>query len=315
ILSGYGIIARNFKKWNLQAGLRVEHINYKASSIRANTVTKRKYTSWFPSFSINRKFDKDKVQFSYSRRIQRPKYLDLNPFYEYLDTYNVSVGNPNLQPQFTNAFNFTWIHKQKTSISFYSNFSSDVIYSKVDYNPTENITINSQDNIASSTSAGLSFSTNIKPKDWWTLYVNSDLSYNRMKSTIVDYQFNDEGYNWYVILNNEFSLKNKWKIFFEGFYDFGGVYGNWNNKPSYDISFRVRKMFANNRWKFQLKGDNLLKKSLFSSVVTQQNVITDWTNKWETRTISLSITYNFGNGKKKTLKKANLKDEKNRLQF
>lgn len=313
ILSGYGILAMNSEKWNIQAGLRVEHINYRATSITANITNKKKYTSWFPSLSINKMFENDKIQFSYSRRIQRPKYLDLNPFYEYLDTYNVSVGNPNLQPQFTNAFNIAWIHKQKTSLSLYSNFNSDVIYYKVDYNPIENITINSQDNIASSVNVGLSFSTSLKLKKWWSIYVNNDLSYNRMKSTITNYQFDDDGYNWYVNLNNEFSLKHNWKLFLEGFYNLGGVYGNWNNKPSYDISFRVRKTFADNKWRVQLKGDNLLKKSLFSSIVTQQNVVSDWTNKWETRRISLSITYNFGAGKKKSAKRANLNDEKNRL--
>ncbi|CAM1347675.1 TonB-dependent receptor domain-containing protein [Tenacibaculum halocynthiae] len=313
IFSSYGIVSWSSEKWSLQGGLRSESINYKATSITNNKNNTKSYTSWFPSLSINKVLKNDKLQFSYSKRIQRPRYLDLNPFYEYLDTYNVSVGNPDLQPQFTNAFNFSWIHKQKTSVSLYSNFNSDVIYYKVAYDPVENITVNSQDNIASSTNIGLSFSTSIRFKEWWDINFNNDFSYTRMKSDIVNYEFDDQGYNWYVNINNEFSLRDKWKLFFEGFYNHGGVYGNWNNKSSYDISIRMRKVSGNDKWKFQLKGDNLLKKSLFSSVVTQGNVVTNWTNKWETRRISFSVTYNFGDGKKKSIKQADLLDEKKRL--
>lgn len=313
IFSAYGIVAYNTENWSLQAGLRAENINYETNSLTTNTKNNKEYTSWFPSFSVNRMFEKNKLQFSYSRRIQRPRYLDLNPFYEYLDTYNVAVGNPNLQPQFTNAFNIAWVNRQKTTLSLYANFNSDVIYYKVAYNPTENITVNSQDNIANSIHSGLSFSTSFNPTKIWTSYFNTDISYNRKKSEITDYQFDNSGYAWEVSLNNEFDLKNNWKVFASGYYYDGGTSGNWKNNPAYDISFRIRKTFNDGKWRLQLKGDNILKKSLMSAVVTQENVTTNWINKWETRRITFSVTYNFGKGKKKSVKKADLGDEKSRL--
>lgn len=313
IFAAYGIVGFNTEKWSLQAGLRSESIDYEANSLTTGDKNGRKYTSWFPSFSVNRMFENDKMQFSYSRRIQRPRYLDLNPFYEYLDTYNVQVGNPNLQPQFTNAFNISWINKQKTTLSLYTNFNSDVIYFKVDYDSTENITVNSQDNIASSVNSGISFSTSVNPIKVWTLYFNTNLSYNIMTSEITNYQFDNSGFAWQVSVNNEFKFKNNWKFFLSGFYYDGGTSGNWENNPAYDISFRVRKTFNNDQWRLQLRADNVLKKSLMSAVVTEKNVTTNWTNKWETRRFALSVTYNFGKAKKKATKNANLKDEKNRL--
>lgn len=313
IFSAYGIVAYNTEKWSLQAGLRAENINYEANSLTTNTRNSREYTSWFPSFSINRIFEKNKFQFSYSRRIQRPRYLDLNPFYEYLDTYNVSVGNPNLQPQFTNAFNFAWVNRQKTTLSLYANFNSDVIYYKVEYNPTENITVNSQDNIATSINSGLSFSTSFNPTKIWTIYFNTDISYNRMKSDIDEYEFDNSGYAWETSINNELAFKNNWKLFVNGFYYNGGTMGNWKNNPAYDISLRVSKTFNDGKWRLQLRADNVLKKSLMSAVVTEENVTTDWINKWETRRIGFSVTYNFGKGKKKSTKKVDLSDEKSRF--
>ena len=313
IFSGYVQWMYATEKWNFQAGVRSENIKYTSNSLTINQINSNHYTSWFPSFSINRILENNKFQFSYSRRIQRPQYLDLNPFYKYLDTYNIDVGNPNLKPQFADAFNLAWIYKNKTSFSLYASKATDVIYDKVAYNPTTGITVNSKDNIANSTNVGVSFSTSIAVKKWWDISLNADASYNRMKSNIINYTFDEKGTNWYVTLENEFSLPKKWKLFASGYYDNGGVSGNWNNKPSYDVSFRMRKTFLDNKWKVQLKGDNLLKKSLFSSVITQGNVTTDWTNKWETRRIMFSVTYNFGSGKKKRIKNTDLRDEQNRL--
>ncbi len=313
IFSAYTQWMYTTKKWSFQAGMRSETINYTSNSLTINKINKNKYTSWFPSFSVNRMLENNKFQFSYSRRIQRPRYLELNPFYEYIDTYNVTVGNPNLKPQYANAFNVAWIYKNKTSLSLYSNVASDVIYYKVDYNPTTGITVNSKDNIANSTNIGLSFSTSISVKKWWNISLNADASYNRMTSKITNYAFDDTGASWSINTENEFSLPKKWKLYISGYYDNGGTYGNWKNKSSYDVSLRIRKTFLDNKWKLQLKGDNLLKKNLFSSVITQGNVTTNWTNKWETRRVTLSATYSFGSGKKKNIKKTDLQDEQNRL--
>ncbi|MEE9363664.1 MAG: outer membrane beta-barrel family protein [Cellulophaga sp.] len=313
ILSGYGIASWNSEKWSLQVGLRTEYINFKATSVTIDQITKDNYTALFPSFSMNRSLENDKLQFSYSKRINRPRYLDLNPFYEYIDTYNVTVGNPDLKPQFSDNFNFTWVHKQNTSISVYSNFSTDVIQYIVDYDPITKITTSYSDNIATSTNAGLSLTTTITPTEWWSIHFNGNASYNRSESNIPDYEFNTEGYNWYVMLTNTLALKNNWTFNHEVFYDNGGTYGNWANKSSYDMSFSIKKMLFDKKLRLQFKGDNILKTSFFSSIITQGNVRTDWTNKWETRRFTLSATYNFGSGKRKSTKQIDLQDEKNRL--
>ncbi len=313
ITSGYGLASWNSKKWNLQVGLRAEYINYKATSVTIDETTKDNYISFFPSFSANRTLENDKLQFSYSRRINRPRYLDLNPFYEYIDTYNINVGNPDLKPQYSNNFNFTWVHKQNTSISLYSNFSTDDISYIVDYDPDTKITTSYNDNISKSTAVGLSLTTSINPTEWWTIHFNGDLSYNQSKSDIPDYKYNTEGHNYYLTLTNSLNLKNDWSINHDVFYDNGGTYGNWDNKSSYDMSFSIKKMFLNKKLRVQFKGDNILKTSFFSSTITQGNVSTDWTNKWETRRFTLALNYNFGSGKRKSAKKTDLKDEKNRL--
>jgi outer membrane receptor protein involved in Fe transport len=76
--------------------------------------------------------------------------LYLNPYYEYIDTYNVSVGNPELTPQFTDAFELVWIKKQKTSLSLFANFSKDEMYQIINYDKYTKITTLYYDNIGKS---------------------------------------------------------------------------------------------------------------------------------------------------------------------
>jgi outer membrane receptor protein involved in Fe transport len=63
----------------------------------------------------------------------------LNPYFEYIDTYNVSVGNPNLTPQFTDAFEVVWIKTKNVTFPF-ANFSKDEMYQIIDYDTDTKIT-------------------------------------------------------------------------------------------------------------------------------------------------------------------------------
>ena len=92
-----------------------------------------------------------------------------------------------------------------------------------------------------------------------------------------------------------------------------GNYGNTTFKPSYDMSFSVQKDFLDKKLRMSLSAQNVLKKSQWIQNTQQDNVTTNWVNRWETRKFTLSATYNFGSGKKKEVKAADLGDEQGRL--
>ena len=297
----------------MQAGLRAEYINYNATSLTSNSSNKDHYLSLFPSFSVNANLDNNQFKLSYSRRIQRPRYLYLNPYYEYIDTYNVSVGNPDLTPQFTNAFEMVWINKQKTSLSLFANFSTDEMYQIINYNPATKITTLYFDNIGSSKSIGLSFNTNWKVKKFWEIQLNSEVSYGQAKSDLEGYKFNDSGISYYAGVNQTFNFGKNWNATWNSFYSQSGNYGNTTFKPSYDMSFSVRKDFLDKKLRVSLSAQNVLKQSQWRQNTQQDNVTTNWVNRWETRKFTLSATYSFGSAKKKEVKEADLGDEQGRL--
>ncbi len=105
INAAYAILTSSMKKWELSQGLRLENTIAKGTQYSNDSTFKRNYTNLFPTVGVAYNAnEKNQFNFSYSRRIRRPDYDALNPFIFFLDSLTYGVGNPYLQPQFTNNF-------------------------------------------------------------------------------------------------------------------------------------------------------------------------------------------------------------------
>jgi iron complex outermembrane recepter protein len=91
--------------WNLQLGLRAEQTVGKGISPTMNQVDEKSYVDLFPNFQLNQKVSENyEINYSYSKRINRPNYSRLNPFLFYLDPYTYIVGNPDLEAEITSSY-------------------------------------------------------------------------------------------------------------------------------------------------------------------------------------------------------------------
>lgn len=102
INAGYAIYSNTFfKKLKVQLGVRGEIANTYSDLKSADTVYKKPYYNIFPTIHLRYDFnDKNQMQVSYSRRVTRPSFWDLNPFVDVSDKQNIRMGNPNLGPEF-----------------------------------------------------------------------------------------------------------------------------------------------------------------------------------------------------------------------
>ena len=120
----YGNLSQELKGGlSYQVGLRVENTNIKGEQITTDTSFTRHYTDFFPTAFVMKKWgkkDKHAVRVSYSRRIDRPNYQDLNPFRFFLDKYTFQQGNPNLTPQYSNNFdiNYTFMGAMSLGVNY-----------------------------------------------------------------------------------------------------------------------------------------------------------------------------------------------------
>ncbi|MBB4639184.1 TonB-dependent receptor [Longimicrobium terrae] len=103
--AGYGVLSRSFGPVDVQGGLRAEYTSREFTLGNTGESFPKDYLSWFPSglaaWNVD---DQQQVRLSYSRRIQRPDTRLLNPFTVNEDPRNIFQGNPDLEAEFTNAF-------------------------------------------------------------------------------------------------------------------------------------------------------------------------------------------------------------------
>ena len=99
----YGVLSKGVRKFDLQAGLRGEYAT--RDFALADESYPYDYTSLYPSAAVTwNRTDAWQYKASYSRRVRRPGTQELNPFPHFFDVSNVFLGNPDLSPEYTNAF-------------------------------------------------------------------------------------------------------------------------------------------------------------------------------------------------------------------
>lgn len=131
ITAAYITQGYQFKKFSYQAGLRAEYSDINTQLLETKEVNPRNYVGFFPNVFLNyQKSEKSQYQFSVSRRINRPRFWDLNPFFSFTDRINFFGGNPNLDPEYTWSFEVSQIRYFKVftfTSSIYARNSTDII--------------------------------------------------------------------------------------------------------------------------------------------------------------------------------------------
>src|SRR5690606_20025665 len=133
LTSAYTQLSFDLEQWSFLVGLRVENTKYNALSKINDQENDGDYTNWFPSFSVNHTNGNNQYKLSYSRRIGRPNYLQISPYYNYLDAYTLEKGNPNIKPQFYHSFALDYVYKNAMSIGLYGYLYNKGFTDVIDY--------------------------------------------------------------------------------------------------------------------------------------------------------------------------------------
>ena len=166
--AGYGVLSQGVGKFDLQAGLRAEWAS-RNFDLTGSQAVPFNYHALFPSGVIMYKpSEQTQLKASYSRRIRRPGTQELNPFPVFFDQQNVFIGNPRLNPEYTDAFEFGASKQgQLGSIQFspFYKHTKDII--RVDINTADTVdgrevTSVSFQNLAKSDSWGTDLNGNLR---------------------------------------------------------------------------------------------------------------------------------------------------------
>jgi len=169
IYAAYGIVGNKINKFSYQLGVRMEITDLNTELEQSNEVNDRNYTDFFPSAHITYDMkDNKSLQASYSRRIRRPRFRSLNPFFTFSDARNIRTGNPNLNPEYTDSYELGILHNWEKSSLFYSayyRYSTGVI-SRIT-TVEDGITFSSPQNVGSRNAFGLELTYSNELTSWW----------------------------------------------------------------------------------------------------------------------------------------------------
>jgi ferric enterobactin receptor len=133
VYAAYLSVTSAIKNFGYQVGLRAESSAYNGELTNTGEKFSNKYpVSLFPSVFLSQKLNnKQELQLSYTRRINRPNFFQLIPITDYTDSLNISRGNPNLVPEFTSSFEMSYgkTYKGNNNLlgSIYYKRSTDLI--------------------------------------------------------------------------------------------------------------------------------------------------------------------------------------------
>lgn len=213
IYAFYAMVGSKINKYSYQVGLRTETTDITTDLIETNEVNNKNYTDFFPSAFLTYELSKQSsLQLSYSRRLRRPRFWDLNPFFTFSDARNIRTGNPDLDPEYTDSYEFGYLKNfEKSNIyaGAYYRHSTGVIQriSEVD---EDGITYTLPVNLSTRDSYGLEVNGSFEVIDWW----NINGSFNFFRSATVgsfsDQNFDFTNYSWRTRLINRFTVLKEW---------------------------------------------------------------------------------------------------------
>lgn len=317
INAGYINLSKEFKKgWGIQLGLRGEQTVSNADQITTDSLVKRNYFQLFPSVFVKKEINKNNsITVNYSRRIDRPDYGDLNPFRYYIDDYTYGEGNPFLQPQFTNAFELTHSYKGLITTTISYSHTSDVMSNVIRQNDETHVAYETKENLNTLDNMGISISTPIQITRWWMSNNFVNVFRNHYKGQLNGGTFNQGVTSYAVNSTNTFTLPGDIKMEVSGYYNSKSVYSVWVGAPQYSVSAGIQKDLWNKKGNLKLNINDIFNTEQYLGRLRYENIDMRLHNTWESRSIGLTFTYNFGNKNLKVNNHRNsgIEEEQNRI--
>lgn len=321
IYSAYATFGQKFGKFAYQLGARLESYKVKADFNKGQIGFEDDYITVYPSaylsYSLN---EKNMLQLSYGRRVDRPSIEQTRALREFSTPLITSLGNPELEPQFTNSveFNYTKMFGQGSSLTagvFYRFINNEInrIFYPDDTTPATQDQIMSFGNFGHNRAYGFEVSANYRIAKWWdvqpaidfsaisqegvisVLAPGSDTDYTMIPKTVDVNAFNAR-------LNSNFRVNNRLSFLLFGFYRGKVNSVQANSLAMYKIDSGARYTLLDNRMSLSLRFNDMF--NMMSYRFDANNPFPQHGEfQWESHTVYFGLNYMFGSGKNKAMQR------------
>ncbi|WP_207511618.1 outer membrane beta-barrel protein [Longitalea luteola] len=325
INAGYINYNRQFKGFMIQAGVRVEHTHATGRSqgfawngteyVEYDSTFTRDYTNVFPSAAITfNKNPMNQFSFTFSRRIDRPNYQNLNPFEFKLDEYTYQKGNTELRPQYTNSFGITHTYKYRLNTTLNYSHVKDIFSQLVDVTEKSKSFV-TQKNLATQDIVSLNISYPFQYK-WYSIFGNLNAYYSHYKADLgVDRKVDLDVYAFTFFAQQTFRLGKGWTGEMSGFYSSPSIWqGTIKSSKIWSIDGGISKTVLKGNGTVKASVSDLFRTLKWRGTSDFAGQHTLASGNFESRQLKLNFTYRFGNSQVKAARqrKTSLEEENKR---
>lgn len=308
INAAYLSLERRFKFAEVKLGIRAEQTRATGDE-RGEEVLDRDYLQLFPSLFIKKDIAKKfGTVFQYSKRVNRPSYLQQNPFIRYIDSLTYTKGNPLLQPETANQYKLALTFRNHPFFMLSYNNRKDVIFQNA---PQQigNITYTMPDNLGryENFSAQLNLPITFIPNTEG--YISNQIMSNSYRAHYLNGVFDEQQWNVLSFLQLAYRFDRKWVFEVSGYYTSRSLneFALIESKGSLNLS--LQRTVLGGKGKINLNANDILYTDKTSARIHYQDIDINLRQRIESRNFRLSFTYNFGGKDGKTRRKEVEKSE------
>lgn len=296
-----------FNFLDVKPGVRYEHTDTWISYAEMPGSSIPSYNTFVPSLVLSHNFkNQNSLKISYTYRIQRPGYRDLNPFINLSDPHNISIGNPDLKPEIQNrielGYNKTFKKGGNLNIVAFYRWNTSDIQSFVTYYPTykigdslySNVTVTEQSNISSEVSMGGNVYGSIPIASFLNIRTNIT-AYNRTITERGTQPASINSFEYRITLNVSWEIIKTLAL---------EIFGNFNSPrtsvqgklPSWSsYSLAIRKKLFHDKASIAFTANNPFNEYvILKTNLTGEDFTLVSTRKIAFQSFGLNLTYKFG---------------------
>lgn len=297
--AGYIQYRQSLGKFGYQVGVRSEYATTESNLVTKDSVFTKDYFSIYPSAFVTYKPDqKSTWKATYSRRINRPRRNALNPFPNYDDPRNVRIGNPNLNPEYSDSYeieHMRFLGKFSLTSTIYARLTKDNIqrYRRVTDDSLQ-ITEVTWENLAYSRNYGAEFILNGSPYKWWNITLSSNIYYNMLATKDAQGNLSSESWTASGRIFTTFKPFKNTDLQFTYFYRPRMKVTQGTMKDMQMLTIAASRKILKDKGVVSVRVSDPFNVQRFGFEFEDVTYIQDFTRKRQSRFVTVSFTYKFG---------------------
>jgi outer membrane receptor protein involved in Fe transport len=299
----YGTWRRSFGGLGVQGGLRAEEALIQSHLVTRDSTVSNDYFNFYPTLHLSYKLNPvAEIQLSYSKRVNRPRGEDLNPFPEYRDPRNVSAGNPYLLPEY--------IHSIELGCQLQNDLFSilPALYYRYTYNRFTSVTralddttlLTTRQNLSNGQSGGVEIVVSANVGNLFSAHWSANAYHDEIDASNLGYTQNNSATTWSSNLTLNFNVGGGSRLQMNSNYNSARLTPQGEYVPSYVVNMGFRQELFEGKVALVTTVSDLFasqKRQLeLTTPLLNQTVI----NTRDSRIVYVGFTYRFGAPPKKS---------------